>query len=506
MKRELFINATTAETRTALVEDGILVELYVETPDESQTVGNIYYGKVENVIKGMQAAFVDIGTGVNAFLPFSEVGQSSSLPTMLDDDEKEVDGLSIASPVNTPEDLVTGKPVFVQVIKEPWGEKGPRVTTNISLPGRLCVLVPWANYIGISKKIHSYAEKKRLKKVAHRLKPEGFGLIVRTVAENKDEADFERDIKSLMQSWSEVEKKVKVNPAPVLAYQDFESSSSVIRDLFTPDIDRVFIDGRKKFKSIQTYVKDVAPTLADRVFLHSGGSLFEKDNISEQIEKSLSRKVWLRSGGHIVIEHTEALVTIDVNTGKFIGRKEQEQNSLKINLEAAKEIARQLRLRDIGGLIVIDFIDLQYEQNKRLLVETFRKELKKDRAKVVVGQLSEFGLLEMTRQRIRMSLLYTVSEECPVCHGLGRIPSKESIITKIDSWIRRFRSHSKEFRLTIAIHPTMFEYINDKRRALFRQLQWRHLLKIDFQEDDTLNLDEFKVISRRQKKDITDLY
>ncbi|HDR05639.1 MAG TPA: Rne/Rng family ribonuclease [Candidatus Marinimicrobia bacterium] len=506
MKRELFINATAAETRSALVEDGVLVELYVETPDEVQTVGNIYYGKVENVIKGMQAAFVDIGMNVNAFLPFNEVGQSSTLPTMLDEDEKEEETISISRPVNSPEDLVTGKGIFVQVIKEPWGEKGPRVTTAISIPGRFCVLVPWANYIGISKKIYSFNEKKRLKKMAQRVKPEGFGLIVRTVAEGKDDAVLEKDIRSLLQTWADVEKKVKSQLPPNLVYKDMESSSSVIRDLFTPDVDRVVIDSKAKYKSILNYVKNVAPNLADRVFLHSGGSLFEQHKISEQIEQSLSRKVWLKSGGHVVIEHTEALVSIDVNTGKFIGRRDQEQNSLRINLEAAREIARQLRLRDIGGLIVIDFIDLQYSENKKTLVDTFRRELKKDRAKVVVSQLSEFGLLEMTRQRIRMSLLYTVSDECPVCHGLGRIPSKESIITKMDSWIRRFRAHSKDMRLLITVHPTLLEYIIEKRKPLFRSLMWRHLLKIDFEANDSLALEEFRVFSRRQKKDITELY
>ncbi|RKY51245.1 MAG: ribonuclease E/G, partial [Candidatus Neomarinimicrobiota bacterium] len=421
MNKEIYINDTATETRIAITEDGNLVELYIETPDEKSCVGNIYNGLVENVIPGMRAAFVDIGQKINAFLPFSEVGHEGQLSTILDADEKE-EG-EIPAPVKSPEELKTGDPILVQVTKDSWGEKGPRVTTNISLPGRFLVLVPYANYIGISKKIQSYNRRKELKKIARSIKPEGFGLIVRTVAEDKSDEELKRDMDYLLNNWQELQKNLKRSTPPALIYRDMEITSSVIRDLFTNEVSRVLVDNKQMFRKIQTYARQVAPNLEDRIFFHKSGSIFEIHNISKQLERSLSRRIWIRGGGHIVIEHTEALVSIDVNSGKFIGKKNQESNNLRINLEAATEIARQLRLRDIGGLIVIDFIDMEDRGNRKKLVDSFRRELQKDRAKVSVSDVSDFGLVEMTRQRIRTSLFFSTSDECPMCHGTGRIPS-----------------------------------------------------------------------------------
>jgi len=507
MKKEILINATSLETRTAMIEDGKLVELYVETHEsDEETTGNIYYGKIENVLKGIQAAFVDIGFPNNAFLPFSELGKDANISTIMDADEKDTEDIRFVNPISSVDDLATGKDVLVQIVKEPWGDKGARVTSNISLPGRYLVFVPYTNYIGISKKITNYAEKRRLKKIAQALKPEGFGLIVRTVAEKISEEAFLKDMNGLMDTWNNIQKTVKKTPAPCLVYSEPERTSKVIRDLFTDEIDRVLIDNRALHKRIQNYVRSLTPDQARRIIFYDEGYIFEKYNVIEQIEESLRRKVWLKSGGHIVIEHTEALVSIDVNSGKFVGRRDQEKNSLKINLEAAVEVARQLRLRDIGGLIVIDFIDMYDAKNKSNLVKTFRQELHKDRAKVVVASLSDFGLLEMTRQRTRMSLLYSVSEECPVCKGLGRIPSKESIVTKIDNWIRNFRRHNREFRIELRLHPDMKEYIQTEQKTLFRKLRWKYLLKIDFVEDKTLGIGEFKVLSKKNGNDLTELY
>lgn len=508
MKKEILMNATSLETRTAMVEDAKLVELYVETHEDTdeETTGNIYYGKIENVLKGIQAAFVDIGFSNNAFLPFSEIGKDANISTVLDADEKDTDDIRFVNPIGSIDDLVTGRDVLVQIVKEPWGDKGARVTSNISLPGRYLVFVPYTNYVGISKKITNYTEKRRLKKLAHRLKPDGFGLIVRTVAEKISEEAFFKDMQSLIATWEEIQKTIKRTKAPTLVYSEPERTSKVIRDLFTEEINRVLIDNRTLHKKIKNYVKNVSPEQAHKVHYYDSGYIFETHNIIGQIEESLRRKVWLKSGGHIVIEHTEALVSIDVNSGKFIGRKDQEKNSLKINLEAAIEIARQLRLRDIGGLIVIDYIDMYDQRNKIKLVKTFRQELHKDRAKVVVGSLSDFGLLEMTRQRTRMSLLFSVSEECPVCKGLGRIPSKESVVTKIDNWIRNFRRHNREFRIVLKLHPDMKEYIQTEQKMLFRKLRWKYLLKIDFVDDKTMGIGEFKVFSKKNGKDLSELY
>jgi ribonuclease G len=505
MNKEIYINDTATETRIAITEDGNLVELYIETPDDKSCVGNIYNGLVENVIPGMRAAFVDIGQKINAFLPFSEVGHEGQLSTILDADEKE-EG-EIPAPVKSPEELKTGDPILVQVTKDSWGEKGPRVTTNISLPGRFLVLVPYANYIGISKKIQSFNRRKELKKIARSIKPEGFGLIVRTVAEDKTDEELKRDMDYLLNSWQELQKNLKRSTPPALIYRDMEITSSVIRDLFTNEVSRVLVDNKQMFKKIQTYARQVAPNLEDRIFFHKSGSIFEIHNISKQLERSLSRRIWIRGGGHIVIEHTEALVSIDVNSGKFIGKKNQESNNLRINLEAATEIARQLRLRDIGGLIVIDFIDMEDRGNRKKLVDSFRRELQKDRAKVSVSDVSDFGLVEMTRQRIRTSLFFSTSDECPMCHGTGRIPSKDSVISKIDNWIRRFRIHSKDKFIRITVHPAiMAQLAHGSAKKQFRHLQFKNLLWIDFKGDDTLEFDQFRVFSRRLNKDITDLY
>ena len=502
------MNATSLETRTAMIEDAKLVELYVETHEESdeETTGNIYYGKIENVLKGIQAAFVEIGFQNNAFLPFSELGKEGHVSTTIDADEKDRDDIASVNPIKSIEDLVTGKDVLVQIIKEPWGDKGARVTSNISLPGRYLVYVPYTNYIGISKKITNYAEKKRLKKMAQRLKPEGFGLIVRTVAEKITEEAFFEDMNELSKTWEDIQKKIKKSKEPSLVYSEPERTSKVIRDLFTDEIHRVLIDNKSLFKRIKGYVKKVSPEQAHKVQFYDDGYIFEIHNVIDQIDESLRRKVWLKSGGHIVIEHTEALVSIDVNSGKFIGKKDQEKNNLKINSEAAIEVARQLRLRDIGGLIVIDFIDMYDHQNKTKLVKSFRQELHKDRAKVVVAPLSDFGLMEMTRQRTRMSLLFSVSEECPMCKGLGRIPSKESVVTKIYNWIRNFRRHNREFRIILKLHPDMKEYVQTEQKMLFRKLKWKYLLKIDIVEDKTLSVGDFKVFSKKNDNELTDLY
>ncbi|MDD5581595.1 MAG: Rne/Rng family ribonuclease [Candidatus Marinimicrobia bacterium] len=505
MNKEIYINETATETRIAITEDGNLVELYIETPEEKSSVGNIYNGVVQNVIPGMRAAFINIGQKVNAFLPFSEIGHNEQLPTILDADEKEEGEIPI--PVQSPEKLKIGDPILVQVTKDSWGEKGPRVTTNISIPGRFLVLVPYANYIGISKKIQSYARRKELKTIARSIKPEGFGLIVRTVAEDKTDEDLKRDMDYLIDKWQELQKNLKQSSPPSLVYRDMEITSSVIRDLFTNEVSRVLVDSKKMFRKIQNYAHQVAPNLEDRIFFHKNGSIFEIHNISKQIERSLSRRIWLRGGGYIIIEHTEALVSIDVNSGKFIGKKSQESNNLRINMEAATEIARQLRLRDIGGLIIIDFIDMEDRENRKKLVEYFRKELQKDRAKVSISDVSEFGLVEMTRQRVRTSLFFSTSEECPMCHGTGRIPSKESVISKIDNWIRRYRLHTKDKFIRITVHPAILSHLSSgATKKQFRHLQVKNLLWIDFKSDDTLKFDEFRVFSRRLNKDITDLY
>jgi len=558
--KEMFINESAGSTRLAIVENGQLVELYLERPDHQRMVGSIYKGVVENVIPGMQAAFVDIGYSVNAFLPFAEIENLNDLDyvtlgeDVLADREPPEEGRSAngeSSPLERPPsrrkrsargaddklaadksrrnksghqdrtrpsgrlqsskalptniDLKTGQEILVQIIKEPFAGKGPRVTTDIAIPGRLLVLVQNANFIGISKKIADKYEVRRLRKIVESFKPDGFGVIVRTVAEGRDQKVLTKDFNNLWQSWLELEKLFRSRPGPLVLYQDLTTTDSVIRDLLTSDVDKVIIDSKEIYKRLTSYLRDVSPSQVNLVEFYRGkGTIFSSHDIDGQIDKILQRKVWLKSGGYIVLEHTEAMLVVDVNSGRFIGKADHEQNSLKINLEAAREVARQLRLRDIGGLIIIDFIDMQDEANRKKIYNELVKELKKDRARVAVSPISEFGLLEMTRERVRLSLFHTMSEECPTCQGLGRVPSKDAMVTSIDSWLRRFRTHHKDRRLIITVHPSLAEYLSDTKTKVVKNLMWQHWVFLEIKTDETISLDRFRVYSKRRKTDVTD--
>ena len=505
MKKEIYINESMGETRIAILEDDQLVEVYVEKPDHQRMVGNIYYGKVENVIHGMQAAFVDIGYEINAFLPFSEIENNAFLSDSDDDYDNSNNRRSRKNSDRIEVDLHTGQDIFVQIIKEPFAGKGPRVTTETALPGRLLVLVPNANYIGISKKIWDKYERRRLKKIVTGLKEENFGIIVRTVAEGKSEEFLRNDYDSLVNNWNKMLNKANRNHSPCLVYEDMETASSVVRDLFTPDIGKIIIDSRKLFRKLQNYLEDVSPNLGSRLERYrSKTPLFESMGIEAEIDKLLRSKVWLKSGAYLIIEKTEAMVVVDVNSGRFIGKKQHEENSLKINLEATREVARQLRLRDLSGLIVIDFIDMREDANKRKIYYELRKELRKDRAKVAVSPISEFGLLEMTRQRIRLSLLDSMSDACPVCNGSGRILSKEAILTRIDHWIRRYRSTHRDLRLELHLHSTMADYLRDQKRMVLRGLMWQNLVHIKIKDNNSVPMDEFRFISVKTGTDVTE--
>ncbi len=503
MQKEIIINASIGETRIAILEDGKLVELFVEKPERERMVGDIYLGKVVNVVKGMRAAFVNIGQKQDAFLHFSDIGESfTTVSAIIDRDEE-----NHLPQEFTPDQIKVGQEILVQIIKEPISTKGSRLTTQISLPGRFCVLVPNSSMIGVSKKIESVKERKRLRKIARAIRPEGFGLIVRTVAEGRSEDVLKADVESLVKVWEKIEKKLKGAKPPLLVYKDMGMTSSVIRDLFTSDVTKLVVDSKKLYKEITSYLKDVARSMVDSVELYNKKlPIFDYYGIESEIEKSLARKVWLKSGGYIIFDQTEALVAIDVNSGKFIGHRDHEQNSLRINLEAAVEIARQLRLRDLGGIIVIDFIDMRDERNKRRLYEEFKRELAKDRAQANIAPISEFGLIEMTRERVRPSLLFTFSETCPTCRGLGRITAKSTILTKIERWLRRFRASAKDRTIRLVTHPEIKAYLTEGIRSPIRRLMWHHKMLIDLQEDPNLEIDEFRFFSKKDNVDITDKF
>ena len=503
MNKEIFINESMGETRIAIQENNQLVEVYVEKQDNHRMVGNVYKGKVENVLPGMQAAFVDIGYDLNAFLPFSEIGSDEYI--IEESGGKKGKNNKNFKYDNIEVDLKKDQEIYVQVIKEPFAGKGPRVTTEVALPGRLLVLVPNANYIGISKKIWDKFERRRLKKVAQRLRVQNVGVIIRTVAEGKSEQHIENDFNQLIDNWNKIENKADHESAPALVYEDLETASSVVRDLLTPDVEKIIIDSKRLFKKTQKYLEDVSPSLLDRLELYKLKSpLFESFGIESEIEKLMRPKAWLKSGAYLIIEKTEAMVVVDVNSGRFVGKKLHEENSLKINLEAAREVARQLRLRDLSGLIVIDFIDMKFEENRKKVYHELRRELKRDRAKVAVAPITEFGLLEMTRQRIRVSLLDSMSEECPTCHGSGRIISQETLVTRIDHWLRRYKSRHRSLRLQLELHPQNAEYLSGEKKHVLRGLMWQNFVHLKIIEKIELAQDEFRFLRTKDGKDVTD--
>ena len=502
MHKEIFINESMGETRIAIQEDGQLVEVYVEKQDNHRMVGNVYKGKVENVLPGMQAAFVDVGYELNAFLPFSEIGSDEYL--LEENEGKRNRNNKNIKYDNIEVDLKKDQEIYVQVIKEPFAGKGPRVTTEVALPGRLLVLVPNASYIGISKKIWDKFERRRLKKIAQKLRVGNIGIIIRTVAEGKSEEHIENDHKQLIDNWNKIENKANNEDAPVLVYEDLETASSVVRDLLTPDVEKIIIDSKRLFKKTQKYLEDVSPSLLDRLELYKlKAPLFESFGIESDIEKLMRPKAWLKSGAYLIIEKTEAMVVVDVNSGRFVGKKLHEENSLKINLEAAREVARQLRLRDLSGLIVIDFIDMKYEENRKKVYHEIRRELRKDRAKVAVAPITEFGLLEMTRQRIRVSLLDSMSEECPTCHGSGRIISQETLITRIDHWLRRYKSKHRSLRLELELHPENADYLGGEKRHVLRGLMWQNFVHLKIKSNPDVPQDEFSFIRTKDGVDVT---
>ena len=540
MKKEIIINAGANETRIAITEDGRLAELFVETANKEKMVGDIYFGKIAKVMPGIKAAFIDIGLGQDGFLHFSDIGNRfEEYSAMIGDEDEEGDEpkepAAAEAPVESPAtehrtapaaaphdrgrrdnhrspprkeiQLEKGQEIIVQITKEPVGKKGVRVTSEVSLAGRFLVLLPFDGKIGISKKISSFKEKRRLRKIVQTILPEGFGVIIRTVAEGKDETSLTNDLKDLITTWREVEKTVKSEQAPCLLYKDMSTTSSVIRDLFSNDVSRVVIDSRKLHKEIRAYIKYTSAQLLDKIELHKDRRpIFDVYGIEKEIETTLARKVWLKSGGYIIIEPTEAMMVIDVNSGRYAAKKEQEQNSLRTDLEAAREVCRQLRLRDIGGIIVCDFIDLDDERNKRKVYEELKKEFRKDRAKVTVLPMTEFGLVQITRQRIRQNILHSFTEPCPACGGTGLVQSRTTTLNQIERWIRRFKSEGKESRITLKVNPQLADALRVGTISRLRKLMMKYFILIRLETDTSVHAGEFRVISRKQEKDITDQF
>ncbi|MBM2842080.1 MAG: ribonuclease [Bacteroidetes bacterium] len=346
-----------------------------------------------------------------------------------------------------------------------------------------------------------------MRKIATGILPEGFGAIIRTVAEGKDDESLKNDLEGLVKTWREIEQAVKTEKPPALLFKDLSTTSSVIRDLFSNDVSRVVVDSKKLHKDICTYIKYTSPQLLDKIELHKDRQpIFDTFGVEKELAATLARKVWLKSGGYIIIEQTEAMVVIDVNSGRYAAKKEQEQNSLRTDLEAAREICRQLRLRDIGGIIVCDFIDLDDERNKRKVFEELKKEFRKDRAKVTVLPMTEFGLVQITRQRIRQSIVHSFTEACPACGGTGLVQSKTTTINQLDRWISRFKAEAKEFRVELHVNPEVALTLTEGFSSTLRKLMLKHFIWIKLVSDPSVAIGEFKMISLAQSKDVTNQF
>lgn len=522
MTKEIIINSSSNQTRVAITEDGNLVDFFVDYPENRRMVGDIYLGRVARVLPGIRAAFIDIGMKHDGFLHFSDIGErTKQFQDMLGEEDSDVDisddeesklpnrnNVNVATAPPAQEHVITklrkGEEILVQITKEPVNNKGVRVTSSVSIPGRFCVLLPFDNKIGISKKISDYKERRRLRNIARSILPPNYGLIIRTVAKDQTEEAVKDDLNNLVKTWKTIEATAKNEEPPSIVYQDLSTTDSVIRDLLTPDVSKVFVDSKKLYKQIKGYVQLVQPDLLEKIELFkSSSSIFDEFKIEEQIKTLMGRKVPLPSGGYLIIEHTEAMVVIDVNSGRYAKSKEQELNSLKTDLEASREIARQLRLRDIGGIIVIDFIDLEDEKNRKKIYDELKKEFRRDRSKVSVLPMSDFGLVQITRQRIRQNIMQAMKDVCPVCGGSGFITKESHLVYEIEDWLKKFRRYSKEISLIIKCHPSDANRLKDSK---FTKIQFKYLVKLRIEEDQSIPMGKFRFFSKKKGIDLTEKF
>ena len=510
MKREILMSTTAEETRVAILEDEVLVELMVERPESTRIVGDIYLGKVEAVLPGIQAAFVDIGTEKAAFLHVSDVANEDENGVVEEEStEEDENGKRRTRRYPPIQDIVQkGQDLLVQVTKEPISTKGPRVTAHISLPGRFLVYMPDSDHVGVSRKIEDREERARLRALAKEILPEGAGgLIVRTVGEELTRETFERELKSLLQTWKQIKRKASRVRAPSDVHREAKLTKGIIRDLFSVKVDSLIIDKKEVYDEVRQYLDFIDPSLIERVHLNEGQTpLFDAYEIESEIQEAFQRRVMLASGGYIIIEQTEALVSIDVNTGRYTGKKDPEKTILRTNMDAAKEIARQLRLRDVGGIIVCDFIDMESKQNREKVLQELRTHLARDRARTKAFQVSELGLIEMTRQRVRPSLYQSQTEGCPTCGGTGRIFMPETVVRRIERAIRRLSVEGRERLLTIRIHPEVALYVIEDEPGLLRRLEKEAKIQITLRDDPLMQQDQFRLLVGAGHQDVTQKY
>ncbi len=535
MKREILISGSPRETRVAILEDDRLVELLVDRPDARRMVGDIYLGKVDAVLPGIQAAFVDIGTEKSAFLHASDLIEADDDDEPADngdgsggngeDDETDGDGRpggtggggggkgagsrwSRRKLPNIADELKRGQAKLVQVIKEPIGTKGPRVTAQVSLAGRFLVYMPFASKVGVSRKIEARDQRARLRDLVSKLVPkDSGGWIIRTVADDLTEASCKREIDHLHGLWKKITRKASSGRAPSLLQRETSLTRGIVRDLFSDKVDSLLVDSKMLHHEIVTYLKQIDPELLARVKLYQAeASLFDEYDIEAEIRDLFKARVDLPTGGYLIIQPTEALTSIDVNTGRYTGKKDPESTILKTNIEAAREVARQLRLRDIGGIIVVDFIDMESRGNRDKVLQELRTHLGHDRARTKAFAVSELGLIEMTRQRVRPSLWQSMTGECPTCSGTGRVFRPEVVVRRMERSLKRAGADHKERQLAVRLHPEVALYLVEQEPNFLHQLEQQTGLELEVRDDPMMRLDEFRMMAQPAGRDVTEQY
>jgi ribonuclease G len=505
VNKELIINSTAHGVDIALLEDKKLVELHSEKTDARFAVGDLYLGKVKKLIPGLNAAFVDVGYEKDAFLhytdlspyaksllKFTQVAINDKSPEVFDFSQFQVEPEIIKTgKIN---EVLSGKPnILVQILKEPIANKGPRLSCEISLPGRFVVLTPFNDIVAVSRKIHSSEERKRLQRIVESIKSKNFGVIVRTAAEGKNTAELHEDLSELTQMWKTIQENLKGANPPAKILSEQTKTASILRDLLNEDFNKIVTNDKNIFAESKSYIQRVAPEKVDIVSFHQNGTpIFDQFGITKQVKGSFGKTVNLPSGAYLIIEHTEALHVIDVNSGYKSVSNNQEQNALETNLEAADEIARQLRLRDIGGIIVVDFIDMKLPENKRKLVEKMEEFMRSDRAKHAVLPISKFGLMQITRQRMKPEMNINTQEVCPTCNGTGKIASTLILEDEIEKNLNYLIIH-KHRHLTLIVHPIVYAYLT-KGWMWSKASKWKRKFKekITVKPDTSYHLTEFR--------------
>lgn len=495
VKRDILISHDANEKQVAILEEGRLEEFYIERGDAERLFGNIYKGKVKTVIPGMGAAFVDLGTKKDGFLYVTDA-LKSPLDLEAEFDEQPPKQDRRHEKMKRIEDVLkVGQEIIVQIVKEPIGNKGPRLTTHFSIPARYLVMMPGEEKVGVSRRIEDRKERERIRQIFHSLEiPKGVGFIVRTAGEGKDAKEFQRDIRYLLRQWKKVQTTIAQKKAPAIIHQELDLVERMIRDNLSEDSDRIVIDNPEIFKKTERFVKLYLPGQnIDIQFYQDRIPLFEKYNIEKEIERTFQKNVFLKSGGYIVIEQTEGLVAIDVNTGKFTGNRNLEETVYRTNLEAAHEVARQLRLRDVGGIIIIDFIDMEWAEHRRNFFRTFRDAVRKDRAKTNILKMSELGLIEMTRQRIRPSLESAVYNTCAYCEGKGMVKSPTTMAIQTIRELRKSLGHTQGRTVNAYVHPDVSERLLHQEKRALEHLERSTRSRIFVYPDANLHLEDVNI-------------